>query len=75
MPVESIIEDTWGGGAQPPEWSDFALMRRMHWSWEQLQATPMYVRRYCVDFLGMLGEHEERQAERERRKAERQSRG
>jgi hypothetical protein len=50
-------------------------MRRMHWSWEQLQATPMYVRRYTLDFLGMISEQEEREMERERRKAERQSRG
>lgn len=50
-------------------------MRRMHWSWEQLQATPMYVRRYTLDFLGMISEQEEREAERERRKSERQSRG
>ena len=50
-------------------------MRRMHWSWEQLQQTPMYVRRYCVDFLNMIGEQEERETERERRRAERGSGG
>lgn len=50
-------------------------MRRMHWSWEQLQQTPVYVRRYCLDFLGMIAEQEEREMERERRRAERQSRG
>lgn len=50
-------------------------MRRMHWSWEQLQQTPTYVRRYCIDFLGMIAEQEERETERERRKAERQYRG
>lgn len=76
MPVESIIEGTWGGsGPQPAEWLDFALMRQMRWSWDQLQQTPMYVRRYCVDFLSMVNEHEERQMERDRRKAERESRG
>lgn len=75
IPVESIIEDTWGGGPAPAEWGDFVLMRRMRWSWEQLQQTPVYVRRYCLDFLGMIGTHEEREAESERRKAERQTRG
>jgi hypothetical protein len=50
-------------------------MRRMHWSWEQLQQTPAYVRRYCVDFLGMLGEHEKRESERAERRAERQQGG
>ncbi len=49
-------------------------MRRMHWSWDQLQATPVYVRRYCLDFLGMLAEHEQRESERERRRAESGSR-
>lgn len=50
-------------------------MRRMHWSWEQLQQTPVYVRRYALDFLGMIAEHEERESERERRRAERGARG
>ncbi|NUP38168.1 MAG: hypothetical protein HOY76_14425 [Streptomyces sp.] len=47
-------------------------MRRMHWSWEQLQQTPMYVRRYCVDFLAMLAEQQEREAASARRKQKRQ---
>ncbi|WP_158997228.1 hypothetical protein [Streptomyces aureus] len=47
----------------------------MHWSWEQLQQTPAYVRRYTLDFLGMIATHEEQEAERERFKAERQARG
>ncbi|MEU8552324.1 hypothetical protein AB0C81_36060 [Streptomyces roseoverticillatus] len=42
----------------------------MHWSWEQRQATPVYVRRYCLDNLGVLAEHEQRESERERRRAE-----
>lgn len=50
-------------------------MRRMHWSWEQLQQTPMYVRLYCLDFISMISEQEERETERERRKADRASRG
>ncbi|MBX7464974.1 hypothetical protein K1Y80_02610 [Streptomyces sp. MAG02] len=39
-------------------------MKRMKWSWEQLEATPMYVRRYCIDFLGAIAERE--QAENDR---------
>jgi hypothetical protein len=31
-------------------------MLQMHWSWDELQATPMYVRRYCADFLLMRNE-------------------
>lgn len=58
LPVESILDDTWSSGAAPSEWADFILMRRMHWSWEQLQATPGYVRRYCLDFLGLIAEQE-----------------
>lgn len=76
LPVESIIEGTWSGNEPAPaEWTDFALMRRMHWSWEELQQTPWYVRRYSLDFLGMIAEQEEREAERERRKVDRASRG
>lgn len=33
----------------------------------------MYVRRYCLDFISMIAEHEERQAARQQRKADRQS--
>ncbi|MCY0917060.1 hypothetical protein OS965_02565 [Streptomyces sp. H27-G5] len=47
------------------------LMKRMHWSWEQLQQTPMYVRLYCLDILGMIGEHEERENRRAQAKSER----
>ncbi|MFI0914230.1 hypothetical protein [Streptomyces abikoensis] len=72
LPVESIIEGTWASEETPAEWADFILMRRMHWSWEQLQATPVYVRRYCLDILGMLAEHEQRESERERHRAESQ---
>lgn len=50
-------------------------MRRMHWSWDQLQATPLYVRRYALDFLGMISEHEEQEARRTQSKAERDARG
>lgn len=50
-------------------------MRRMHWSWDQLQATPLYVRRYALDFLGMISEHEEKEASRARAKADREARG
>lgn len=41
-------------------------MRRMHWSWEQLQQTPAYVRRYCLDFLNAIAEAEERENDRTR---------
>ena len=72
--MESLIEGTWGSSEPTPaEWTYFVLMRRMRWSWEQLQQTPAYVRRYCLDFLGMVAEHEEREMERERRKADRAS--
>ena len=25
-------------------------MKEMHWSWDQLQEAPPYVRRFCADF-------------------------
>jgi hypothetical protein len=71
MPVESILGKTWGGVEPAPlEWVDFILMRRMHWSWEQLQEAPMYVRRYCLDFLGLINEAEEREQEKSKREME-----
>jgi hypothetical protein len=71
MPVESILGRTWGGIEPPPaEWVDFLLMRRMRWSWAQLQEAPMYVRRYCMDFLGLIAEAEEREQEKSKREME-----
>lgn len=75
IPVESIIEGTWGGDTAPAEWADYVLMRRMHWSWEQLQQTPLYVRRYCLEFIRMISKHEEREAQREQSRAERHQAG
>ncbi len=42
------------------------LMERMRWSWDDLQATPVYVRRYCVDFLGIRSRVQEQKGELER---------
>lgn len=41
----------WSSGALPAEASDFRLMREMHWSWAELQATPTYVRVCAAAFL------------------------
>lgn len=74
MPVESLIEGTWSSGAPPAEWADFILMKRMKWSWGDLQATPMYVRRYTLDFLNALAEHERDEHDRAKREANRAQR-
>lgn len=66
--MESILGGTWGHSEPAPaEWGDFLLMKQMRWSWKQLEATPLYVRRYTIDFLGLIAEAEEA----ERKKAER----
>lgn len=46
-------------------------MKRMHWSWDELQDTPMYVRRYCIDFLNALAEHEQAENDRVKSRADR----
>lgn len=46
-------------------------MSRMRWSWQELQETPVYVRRYCLDILGMIAEHEKQEARRAERKGNR----
>ncbi|MFF4403841.1 hypothetical protein [Streptomyces sp. NPDC001404] len=74
LPVESILDGTWASGDAPAEWADFILMRRMHWSWDDLQQTPLYVRRYALDFLGLIAEQEEQENERARREADRRMR-
>jgi len=49
--AESIYEGTWASGPPPQELIDFELMRFMGWSWPDLEATPLYVRRYCWDLM------------------------
>lgn len=39
-------------------------MKELGWSWEQLQATPEYVQRYCYDFQQAIWAHEADEAER-----------
>jgi hypothetical protein len=39
-------------------------MQGMPWSWDELQATPAYVQRYCHDFLAIQAEHERAAAEK-----------
>jgi hypothetical protein len=48
------------------ELEDYELMREMRWSWEQLQATPLYVRRFCWDFTLARRNAEKAAAEREK---------
>lgn len=66
------MDGTWGGSeSMPAEWYHFCLMRGMRWSWEALNAAPDYVQRYCADFLNIIAEHDEAQAEKAQRDAER----
>jgi hypothetical protein len=41
-------------------------MREMGWSWRELEATPMYVRRYCQDFASIRARVAAEAAERYR---------
>jgi hypothetical protein len=50
-PAESIYDDTWSSGPPPDELVDFELMSAMGWTWQELQDTPLYVRRYAWDLL------------------------
>jgi hypothetical protein len=50
-PAESIYDGTWASGPPPPELVDFEVMREMSWSWDQLEATPLYVRQYTWDLI------------------------
>lgn len=50
-PAESIYGGTWGSGPVPVEVQWVELMLTFKWSWEQMLATPPYVRRVCWDLL------------------------
>ncbi|MCC9307680.1 hypothetical protein LN042_11295 [Kitasatospora sp. RB6PN24] len=49
--AESIYEGTWASGPPPEELVDFEVMREMGWSWQELQDTPFYVRRFTWDLI------------------------
>lgn len=47
-------------------------MHEMGWSWEELQTTPIYVRRYCWDLIQIqrqVQREKQEQAEREAKRA------
>ena len=57
----SIYDGTWSGeDPAPAEVADFELMLSMGWSWEDLEATPTYVRRYCAELLALRRQAEAR---------------
>jgi hypothetical protein len=73
--VESIVEGTWGGSSPvPAEYVDYRLMLEMHWSWDDLQTAPPYVRRFCHDFRQIEIRVENERAESERSRIEAQQR-
>lgn len=37
----------------------YELMQRLNWSWDELQATSIYLRRYCLDFLTPIADHQQ----------------
>jgi hypothetical protein len=43
-------------------------MRQMRWSWPELRACPIYVRRYVWDFLEIRAQAERDAAEDQRRR-------
>ncbi len=53
------------------EMADFELMYHMHWTWEALENTPLYVKRYTWDLLQARLSAEKDANEREVRKHER----
>ena len=50
------------------EWGHFLLMKKMRWSWAELCETPLYIRRFTMDFLGLISEAEEREQKKAKKK-------
>jgi hypothetical protein len=69
--AESIYDGTWASGPPPAEVVDFELCLAMHWSWQELQVTPLYVRRAWWDLLQTRRRCERAQHEREMERARR----
>lgn len=69
LPGEAVIQGTWGGGPVPAELINFTLMREFHWTFDDLKATPMYVLRYCWDYLQATWQHEQDEADTQQRRS------
>lgn len=70
-PAESMYEGTWSSGPPPDELIDFEVMREMGWTWQELQDTPWYVRRYTWDLLAARRQAEHDANERASQEAKR----
>ena len=44
----------------------FELMKEMHWTWCDYEATPVFVRQFCWDFIMRRRRVQNREAERQR---------
>lgn len=67
--AESIYEGTWSSGLPPEEVEDFELMHEFGWTWQELQDTPYYVRRYTWDLLSIKREAQQAAAKRAQRRS------
>ncbi|WP_055590124.1 hypothetical protein [Peterkaempfera griseoplana] len=68
-PAEAIYEGTWSSGPPPEELEDFELMKEMGWTWDELQATPAYVRKFSWDFINARASAQETAAKRQEGKS------
>ena len=66
-----MYDGTWSSGPVPQELEDFEVMHEMHWTWAELQATPLYVRRFAWDFTLARRQAENDAAEKAQREAKR----
>jgi hypothetical protein len=66
--AESIYDGTWSSGPPPDEVVDFELMLAMGWTWQELQDTPWYVRRYTWDLMATRRQAEQDAQERAHRR-------
>jgi hypothetical protein len=55
----------------PAEVVDYELMREMGWSWDELERTPTYIRKYCADLMSIRRRAENAARERAARKPHR----
>jgi hypothetical protein len=62
--AESIYDGTWSSGPPPDEVEDFELMHEFGWTWQELQATPHYVRRFTWDLLCLKRQAQAAQAKK-----------
>jgi hypothetical protein len=75
LPIESIYDGTWGGGPVPEELPVAEIILETHWSWDDYDRCPPYIRQLIWDVIQIRRRKDNETRERQHREAEQAKRG